>query len=987
MPDAATAGSLYVLDAHGLIFQMFHGIGPMSAPDGRPTNAVFGVTRALMSLYDKGADYLIAALDHKDLTFRDALYDQYKAHREPPPPDLLIQEPLIHQIMDAMRIPFLLAPGFEADDIMATLASEGVARGLEVFICSSDKDCRQLLSDKVSIMNLRKGDKLDAASLMADWGVRPDQVVDFQSLVGDSVDNVPGVPGVGPKTAAKWLQEFGTLDNIIANADQIGGTKKSKIKDALKEAIANGKLELSRKLVRLDVHVPLNLDWVGWKRRDWDGQRLLELCQEFGFRGFAEKVRNTLRGSGAQRNAAMLADIGEAPSPAPASGGRKPSDTTTTRAAPASKKKSAAKKAGSINLFSNLGIEPDELPPVEGETSPIFVPIPRDDWSYAGYKLIDTPEAFREFVSELQKRSRFVFDTETTGLDPLRSNIVGLSFSWQEGEAYYIPVRGPAGDKVLPEADVLAALKPIFENAVVAKVNQNIKYDLLVLRKHGINIANVAGDSMVAHYLLNAGARSHNLDDMTREFFGHENISIKDLIGKGKTQITMAEVPTKKVSDYAGEDADTAWRLAAKLETDLTIENLRSLYDRLEIPLIEVLADMEYNGVRLDVLFLSKLSVEMEAQLASIEKTIHDLAGFTFNIASPKQMREVLFDKMKLPIQKRTGTTGEASTDQESLEKLAALGHDLPRKIIEHRQVSKLKGTYVDALPELVNPDTGRLHTSFNQTVASTGRLSSSDPNLQNIPARTEQGKQIRQAFLPREGWKILTADYSQIELRLLAHFCDDEVLKSAFAANHDVHASVAANIFKVPESEVTSAQRGVGKTINFGVIYGMSAHGLSVRLSIPRKDAEEFIEQYFARFPRVLAYQDNLLKKAQVDGYVATICGRRRTITLGESDITSSYRNRTHAAREAINMEIQGSAADLMKQAMLNVHHRLKREGRQAKMLLSVHDELVFEVPPEELQPVAEMVRAEMTGAMAVSVPLRVDVAAGPNWLDVVDL
>jgi len=989
MPDADSAGSLYILDAHGLIFQMFHGIGPMSAPDGRPTNAVFGVTRALMSLYDRGADYLIATWDHKDPTFRDKLFDQYKAHREPPPPDLLIQQPLVNQVLEAMRIPFLIAPGYEADDIMATLSSEGAGRGLDVFICSSDKDCRQLLSPKVKILNLRKGDIIDADALVKDWGVRPDQVVDFQALVGDSVDNVPGVPGVGPKTAAKWLQEYGTLDALVANADAIGGAKKSKVKDSLKEAIANGKLEQSRQLVRLDRRVPIALDWDGWRRRDWDGQRLLELFQEFGFRGFAERVRNTLRTSGAKRNSAILEDAGLA---------SEKNQSAQPPTAPKSRK-APAKKSNTINLFSALGEEPeDDAPPTtdaatdspeEGKATLSARPaIADDNWSYDGYRLVDTPESFAEFLENLRQQKRFVFDTETTGLDPLQSAIVGIAFAWKGGEAYYLPIRSPKEDRSLDESATLSALRPLFEDPAIAKVNQNIKYDLLVLRKHGILVQGVAGDSMVAHYLLNAGARSHNLDEMTREYLKHENISIKDLIGKkGKSQITMAEVRTEAIRRYAGEDADTAWRLAELLEARLEVDHLRPLYDTLEMPLIPVLAEMEFNGVRLDVPFLAKLSAEMETQLAGIEKTIHDLAGKTFNIASPRQLREVLFDEMRLRVQKRTGTTGEASTDQESLEKLAAQGHELPRRIIEHRQAAMLKGTYVDALPALVNPGTGRLHTSFNQTVAVTGRLSSSDPNLQNIPARTEQGKQIRQAFLPREGWTILTADYSQIELRLLAHLSGDEVLRQAFAEDRDIHTSVAASIFKVAEDAVTSDQRRMAKTVNFGVIYGMSAFGLAIRLGMPRGEAQRFIDDYFARFPRVLEYQDNLLKTALERKYVAAISGRRRKFELSDWDVKSTYRNRSQAAREAINMEIQGSAADLMKLALLRVHRRLAEENREAKMLLTVHDELVFEVPPTELRDVANLVRVEMSSAMTLNVPLRVDVAAGPNWLDVTDL
>ena len=964
MADAAPAGSLYLLDAHGMIFQMFHGIGPMSAPDGRPTNAVFGVTRGLMSLYDRGADYLIAALDHKDPTFRDALDANYKAHRAPPPDELVLQEPMIQQVMEAMRIPFLVAPGFEADDVMATVAAEAVGRGLEVYLCSADKDCRQLLSDRVKILNLRKGETIDAAALLADWGVRPEQVIDFQALVGDAVDNVPGVPGVGPKTAAKWLQQYGTLDNLIAHADEVGGPK---VKAALKDAVANGNLAKSKTLVTLDTRVPMPLDWDGWKRRDWDGQRLLELFQEFGFRGFADRVRNTLATSGAKKNAAALETAGIT-TPA--------GTTAVTR--PKASRPSAAKKPAGRSLFDNI----DAIDAAETDAAPEPAPT-ADDWK-GDYTLVDTPEAFDSFLAELTAQPRFVFDLETTGLDPLRCDIVGYAFSWQAERAFYVAVRGPADDQTLDPAAVLAALKPVFESPAVAKVNQNIKYDVLVLRAAGVRVAGVAGDPMIAHYLLHSGERSHNLDDLTRTYFGHENIPIAALIGKGKKQITMAAVRTAKAAAYAGEDADAALRLALRLEPDLAADGVRALYDEVEIPLIDVLAELEFNGVRLDVPFLAKLSKEMEGQLAVIETAVFALAGREFNLGSPKQLREILFDEMKLPVQKRTDTTGDPSTDQESLERLAALGHALPKTIIEHRQIAKLKGTYVDALPLLVNPNTGRLHTSFNQTVASTGRLSSSDPNLQNVPARTEQGRQIRQAFLPPDGWLLLTADYSQVELRLLAHFSKDDELRRAFAEDHDVHTLVAAQIFKVHEGEVTSAQRRVAKTVNFGVIYGMSGTGLGVRLGITRKEADEFIDAYFARYPKVLDYQNDLLARCKETGYVGTLLGRRRRFDPGAIRPRSSYQQRSTAEREAINMEIQGSAADLMKLAMLGVHRRLRAESRRAKMLLTVHDELVLEVTPDEVAAVAALVRAEMTGAMTLDVPLKVDVSVGKNWLDV---
>lgn len=974
MTDPSSASSLYLLDAHGLIFQMFHGIGPMSAPDGRPTNAVFGVTRALMSLYDRGADYLVAALDHKEPTFREKLDPNYKAHREPPPDDLVLQEPMIQQVMEAMRIPFLVAPGFEADDVMATVSKEAAARGIDVFICSSDKDCRQLLSDKVRIMNLRKGEMIDANALLSDWGVRPDQVIDFQALVGDSVDNVPGVPGVGPKTAAKWLQQYDTLDNLITHADEVGGPK---VKAALKEAIANGNLSLSKQLVALDTRVPLAIDWEGWKRRDWDGQRLLELFQEFGFRGFAERVRGTLKASGSKKNAAVLELAGEA-----GRAGEKASPAREARQPARAAKAPSRADSRSPGLFDMI-YEEAETTDAGAAAPPQNQP---DAWK-SDYKLIDTPEAFATFLAELQKQPRFAFDLETTSLDPLRAEVVGYAFSWLPEKAFYVAVRAPAEDRALEPGAVLTALRPVFENPAVAKVNQNIKYDLLVLAAQGVQVANVAGDSMIAHYLLHAGERTHNLDELTRWYLGHENISITELIGKGKKQIGMDAVRTERVKDYACEDADAALRLVRLLEPELEKEGLRKLYDEVEVPLIYVLAELEFNGVRLDLPFLEKLSREMEAQLGGIEKDIHSLAGKDFNISSPKQLREILFDEMKLPVQKRTDTTGDPSTDQESLERLAALGYELPQKIIEHRQVAKLKGTYVDALPALVNPKTGRVHTSFNQTVAATGRLSSSDPNLQNIPARTEQGRQIRQAFIPPDGWLILTADYSQVELRLLAHFSGDTELRAAFAKDRDIHTIVAAQIFKVPEADVTTAQRRVAKTVNFGVIYGMSGPGLAIRLGISKKEASQFIDAYFARYPKVLEYQNNLLAECRRVGFVGTLLGRRRRFDTGAVRAKSSYHQRNGAEREAINMEIQGSAADLMKVAMLGVHRRLKKGNFQAKMLLTVHDELVFELPPGELQPVATLVREEMTTALKLDVHLKVDMAAGKNWLDVEDV
>jgi DNA polymerase-1 len=625
-------------------------------------------------------------------------------------------------------------------------------------------------------------------------------------------------------------------------------------------------------------------------------------------------------------------------------------------------------------------VSPDEFPIA------VNVAPKGSEWK-TDYKLVDMPDKWCDFLQQLRSQKRFAIDLETTGLDPLQSEIIGYAICWEDTKAWYVAVRGPDCDPKLDPNLVLKDLKSIFENPGIQKVNQNIKYDQIVLRAAGIELKGVAGDSMVAHYLLHSGERTHNLDELTRRYFKHENISITELIGKGKNQKSMIDVPVAKVSAYAAEDADAAWRLANLLEADLDKTGLRCLYDTLEIPLIAVLADLEATGIRLDVPFLDRLSKNMGNQLAGLEREIHDLAGREFNIASLKQMRDVLFDELKLPILRRTGISNEASTDQETLEKLAALGHSVPKKIIEHRQVSKLKGTYVDALPALVNPKTGRLHTSFNQTVAATGRLSSSDPNLQNVPMRTEMGREIRQAFLPREGWLLLTADYSQIELRMLAHFAKDDAMRIAFEEKRDIHAQVAAQIFNVGPDAVTSEQRRVAKTVNFGVIYGMSAFGLAQRLSIDKGDAEKFIEQYFARFPRVLEYQDELLRRARRDGYVGSLLGRRRQFNPAAIRSRTSYKFRNQAEREAINMEIQSSAADLIKLAMLNVHRRLHAEKRQAKMLLSVHDELVFESPSNELNDVAKLVREEMIGAMKLNVPIDVDVSVGKNWLEVEEI
>jgi DNA polymerase I len=954
MPPGADPGTVYLVDAFSIIFQVFHAIPRMSSPSGLPTNALFGFTRDLLALRGMKPAYLLCAFDRPEPTFRHEVFADYKANRAEMPDDLQLQMPHIQRVLDALSIPVVSQPRYEADDVLATIARAAAARGHNVFLCTSDKDCRQLIDDCVRLYNLRKKQEFGRAELQADWGVTPEQVVDLQVIVGDPVDNVPGVPGIGVKTAAKLLQEFGTLENLLANVDKVPGAKKQEGLRAFLPHVAR-----NRQLVRLETDLPITLDWDAWKLRPIDPATFLALCREFGFRGFTTGIEDPTR--------------------------------------PASRVAEAPLNQEELFPFGANAAEKAD----ENGAAPSAPPAEKPAWD-AKYELVDTPKKFETFFKELKKQKRFAVDLETTSLQPLAAEIVGMAFSWNEGAAYYLALRGPQGAATLDPGATLEKLRPILEDARVAKINQNIKYDLLVLRGRGVQLAGVAGDSMVADYLLHAGERSHNLEELARRYLNHEVIPITDLIGKKskkQPQLSMDQVDTARVAVYSGEDADVAWRLTNLLENELGAEGaggpaatpLRKLYDDLEVPLIEVLAELEANGIRLDVPLLRKQSEEMRVELEAIEKDIYALAGRPFNIGSLPQLRVILFEELKLPVQGRTGITGAPSTDQEALEKLALLdvpGSDLPRKILEHRQLSKLKSTYVDALPQMILPATGRVHASFNQTVAATGRLSSSDPNLQNIPVRRERGQQIRQAFVPEPGWSLLTADYSQIELRLLAHFCGDETLSRAFADERDIHTTVAAQVYGVEEKEVTADQRRSAKTVNFGVIYGMSAFGLAARLGIDRDEARKFIDAYFARYPKVQEYQDRLLAQCRKTGYVSTILGRRRRFDTGAIRAGSTYQQRNQSEREAINMEVQGSAADLIKLAMLHVFRRMRREGLRSRMLLQIHDELVFEAPPDELRKLAALVREEMTEPRAkelgLRVPLQVDLAAGPNWLDV---
>jgi DNA polymerase-1 len=890
--------TFYILDAFSMIFQVFHAIPEMTGPAGQPTQAVFGIFRDLLNLVrDQKPDFLAAAFDGPGPVFRNQIFAEYKANRSEMPVDLVPQISVIRRVLEGFRVPVFEEPLMEADDVIATLARRGEERGLSVFIVTADKDARQLIGEHIKVYNLRKKLVIDEAVLAQEWGIRPDQVIDFLALTGDSVDNIPGVPGIGPGYAAGFLKEFGTLDRLLAEVSRVKAPKK---KQSLRDHAEAARL--ARQLVTLRHDLPLALDWDALKTQVPDLRILGALCTECGFHRFRDE----------------------------------------------------------------LGA---------GEAAPRAEPT----WQ-AVYHTVDSPEAFRAFLAELKRQDRFCIDTETTALDPLRAHLVGLSFCWRAGDAYYLPLRGPSGATLLDEKETLAALEPIFSDPAVEKVGQNIKYDMLALGRSGAALAGPVTDTMVLSYLLESGERNHNLDQLAHRLLDHTMIPITDLIGKGKNQARMDQVPVRRITEYAAEDADATWRVAEILLARIREEGLWKLYADLERPLISVLARMEAAGIAVETARLRQLSDEYANRMAALETEAYTLAGRSFNINSGPQLRQVMFEELKLPSRQRT-PGGEQSTAQEVLEELA-LAHRFPAVLLEHRQLAKLKGTYLDALPGLVHPEDGRIHASFNQSVAATGRLSSSDPNLQNIPVRTEEGRQIRQAFIAdRPGWLLLTADYSQIELRILAHFSDDPALCLAFARDQDIHRAVAARIFSVAETAVDEAQRRVAKTVNFGVVYGLSAFGLASRLGIPQADAAQFIEAYFQEYAGVDRLITVILEKAQAAGRVETILGRRRPIN-GIKSTTGRLRNL--AERTAINTVIQGSAADLIKRAMILIDQNLRDEGLQSRMLLQIHDELVFEGPAGEIPRLARLVNRAMTSALDLKVPLKVDISAGPNWLDV---
>ncbi|HPP55620.1 MAG TPA: DNA polymerase I [Anaerohalosphaeraceae bacterium] len=908
---------LFIVDGHAHIYAAYYApMRPLTSPSGEPTKAVFVFTTALLSLIEREKpDYLVVAMDSKTPSFRVKLYPEYKAHRPPMPEDMPSQIQRIEQILEAMQIPVVRVEGYEADDVIGTLAAKASQAGVEAYICSKDKDMLQLLDEWICTYDIKTGQRYDLKQMLEEFHLTPQQFVDVLALQGDTADNIPGVPDVGPKTALQWIQQYGSLENLYAHADEIGGKRGENLRK-FKEQVF-----LSRQLVIIHRQVPIEFDKKAFARKEVDREKLAQVFAELGF-------------------TRLLTQMDLKPVPAQ------------------TKPKIA-----------------DSLFPEDTGEQPVFKQQGRD------YVLVDTEEELERFVQRLMQQERFSFDTETTSLDAMRAQLVGMSFSWRAGQGWYLPVRAPAGQKRLPLEEVRRRLGPILADKSRYKIGQNMKYDMIVLENSGMPVGLQEGrcfDTMVASYVLAADRSSHSLDMMARDYLGLETTPISSLIGKGKKQISFEQVDTQAACAYSAEDADVTWQLYEYLSARLKAQPaLQRLFETIEMPLVEVLMRMEMNGVCLDTEKLSRLSESMAQMQRELTERIYELAGGPFNIDSTKQLGEVLFDRLGLQ-SIRAGKTLR-STDADVLEQLAE-EHEIIPLILQYRQVEKLRNTYTEKLGQLVNPKTGRVHASFNQTVTATGRLSSSDPNLQNIPVRTELGRQIRAAFVPEKKTDcILSADYSQIELRLLAHFSQDAALREAFAQDLDIHRFVASEIYGVPMEQVTGEMRTKAKAVNFGIIYGQGPFGLARTTGIPQAEAKRFIEEYFRRYGSIRSFMDRVIEQARRNGYAETILHRRRKITGLDS---RNPNVRSQAQRLAVNTVIQGSAADLIKAAMIRIHRRIEREKLPIKMILQIHDELVFELPKSRSQEEARWIAEEMTTAVPLEVPLKVDISIGDSWL-----
>ena len=890
-----TRRRLVLVDGSSYLYRAFHAMPSLTNSKGQPTGAAYGMTNMLKRLEAEVQPDLAAVIfDAKGKTFRDDLYPEYKANRPPMPTELRSQLEPIHAIVRALGFPVLVEGGVEADDVIGTLAEQARETGLDVLVCTGDKDMAQLVDDRVTMVNNLDDAVLDAAGVAAKFGVPPESIVDYLALVGDAVDNVPGVPKVGPKTAAKWLAEYGTLENLVAHADEIKGKVGENLRASLHQIPLSKELVTIRRDVALHVG-PLDLELV-----EPDVEALRALYGELEFRTWLGEI-----------------------------------------------------------------LQSDDEAQVEDRA--------------AEYETVLDEAALDAWIERLGAADAIAFDTETTSLDYMQADLVGVSFAVEPGHAAYVPFGHDytgAPEQLAPEL-VLGKLRPILESERPAKIGQNLKYDMSVLARAGIDLTGIEFDTMLESYVLDSTATRHDMDSLALKYLGHRTIHFEDIAGKGAKQLTFNQIPVEDAGPYAAEDADVTLRLHRVLRPRLEEHaSLAALCDTVEIPLVPVLSRVERNGVRIDVRRLKQQSAELADRMQEIQASAHDCAGGPFNLGSAKQIQAILFEKLGLPVLAKT-PKGQPSTAESVLQELA-FDHELPRLILEHRAMSKLKSTYTDALPVCVNPATGRVHTSYHQAVASTGRLSSSDPNLQNIPVRTHEGRRIRQAFVADDGYRLVAADYSQIELRIMAHLSGDRGLLDAFASGADIHRATAAEVFGGGADEVSDEQRRSAKAINFGLIYGMSAFGLARQLGIERGEAQSYQDLYFSRYPGVKEYMDATRERARDRGYVETVFGRRLYLPEIKS---SNVHRRQYAERTAINAPMQGTAADIIKRAMLDLDAWIADSGAPVRMIMQVHDELVFEVAEDAVGDVTPIIRERMNAAAELSVPLVVDVGTGDNW------
>jgi DNA polymerase-1 len=937
---------LYLLDAYALIFRGYFAFikNPRINSKGMDTSAIMGFMNALMDVIKREKpDHLAVAFDKGGSTYRYEMYQEYKAHRDETPEAIKIAIPYICDLLKAMHIPIIEVAGFEADDLIGTIAKQAEKQNYQVFMVTPDKDFAQLVSENIFMYKpARMGNGIEI------WGVpevlakfeieRPEQVIDFLGMMGDAADNIPGLPGVGEKTAKKFLAQYGSMENLLANTHELKGAIKDKIE-------ANAELGiLSKKLATILLDCPVEFNETDYELSKPDVEKTDALFQELEFRQMKAQFDKLY-------NPTAVEEITS-------------SEAQTTKTASANKTND--------EQFDLFGFSDEESS--ETATNSFYATLENTEHFY---QIIQGDFAVKLLLQNLLQQTSVCFDTETTGIDALNAELVGMSFSFEKGKAFYVPF-----SENQEEAQILAdKFKPFFENEEIEKIGQNVKYDLKILSHYGVQIKGKLFDTMIAHYLINPDMR-HNMDVLSETYLKYSPKSIEDLIGKkGKNQKSMRDVALEEIKEYAAEDADITYQLKQNFSPILDKAETKKLFDQIEIPLIPVLAAMELEGINLDVPFLQSMSVEMAVESNALEQKIYETAGEKFNLASPKQLGDILFDKLKIGGAKQKKTkTGQYATGEEVLSYLAN-DNEIVKDILEWRQMVKLQSTYIDALPNQVDKKTNRVHTDYMQTVAATGRLSSNNPNLQNIPIRTERGRLIRKAFIARdENHTLVSADYSQIELRIIAALSGEENMIAAFQNNEDIHRSTAAKVFNVPLEEVTKEQRSNAKTVNFGIIYGVSAFGLSNQTSLSRKESAELIDAYYASYPKLKSYMSNQVDFARENGYVQTVLGRRRYL----KDINSANMMvKSGAERNAVNAPIQGSAADIIKIAMINIHKKLISENWKSKMLLQVHDELVFDVHNSELEKIQPMIKHEMENAFKMDVPLDVEIGLGKNWLE----